>query len=178
MRYVANHIVQGFGSADNIGTNANFITSATTEPYTAFGAPYSTGCSGLAISVDSTGSLQAAFANLTYDSSAGVHGLALSPQNDFVYSADDMGDAVWVHSYNRSSTEVQEVQRISAPTGANPRHLAVHPRGKFTYVIYEELNELAVYTRDTTTGKLAETNQTYSLIPSSTNSNFPFCVRT
>lgn len=67
------------------------------------------------MSVDSTGSLQVVFSSLTYDSSAGVPVLALSPQNDFVYFADDMGDVVWVHSENSSSTDVHEVQRISAP---------------------------------------------------------------
>lgn len=119
------------------------------------------------MSVDSSGSLQSSFANVTYDSSAGVHGMALSPHNDFVYSADDMGNAVWVHSYNQSSAVVKEVQRIAAPTGSDPRHLAVHPAGLFVYVLYEASSELAVYSRNKVTGELINTNVTYSLIPSS-----------
>ncbi|KAF7551371.1 hypothetical protein G7Z17_g5049 [Cylindrodendrum hubeiense] len=145
-------------------TNANFIVASTAEPFTVFGAPYSTGCSSLAISVDS-GVLDTSFASLEYDSTAGVHGLALSPASDFVYSADDMGNAVWVHSYDNSSGAVEEVQRLSAPTGANPRHLAVHPNGLFVFVVYEELSEIAVYSRDIASGELISTNTTYSLIP-------------
>lgn len=136
------------------------------EPYTVFGAPFNLGCSALAISVDAAGSLQSPFANITYDNHAGVHGLALSPQADFIYSADDTGNAVWVHSYNQSSAVIKEVQRISAPDSSDPRHIAVHPAGLFVYIVYEKSNELAVYIRNKSTGRLVNTNITYSLIPS------------
>ena len=149
-----------------LGSNANYIIAATKEPYTVFGAPFALGCSALAISVDDAGSLQSPFANITYDNRAGVHGLALSPQNDFIYSADDMGNAVWVHYYNQSSAVTKEVQRTSAPDGSDPRHIAVHPAGLFVYVLYEKLSKLAVYTRNKSTGRLVNTNVTYSLIPS------------
>ncbi|KAH8898446.1 3-carboxy-cis,cis-mucoante lactonizing enzyme [Thozetella sp. PMI_491] len=148
-------------------SNANFIVSTTSDPYTVFGAPYSGGCASLAISVGESGMLEAAFANVTYDSAAGVHGLALSANNDFVYSADDMGNAVWAHSYDSATGTVEEIQYIAAPTGANPRHLIVHTNGLWVYVVYEELNQLAVYSRDNTTGLLTDTNTTYPLIPSS-----------
>lgn len=148
------------------GSNANFIVASAAEPFTVFGAPYNSGCSSLAISVDS-GALNTSFASLEYDSAAGVHGLALSPVNDFIYSADDMGNAIWVHSYDNSSGVVEEKQKVSAPTGANPRHLVVHPNGHFVFVLYEELSEIAVYSRDVASGQLTDTNTTYSLIPSS-----------
>ncbi|PCG88384.1 Lactonase, 7-bladed beta propeller [Penicillium occitanis (nom. inval.)] len=148
-------------------SNANYIVAAMIEPYTVFGAPFNLGCSALAISVDAAGSLQSSFANITYDNRAGVHGLALSTQADFIYSADDTGNAVWVHSYNQSSAVIKEVQRISAPGGSDPRHIAVHPAGLFVYVVYEKSNELPVYIRNKSTGRLVNTNITYSLIPSS-----------
>ncbi|KAF2177129.1 3-carboxy-cis,cis-mucoante lactonizing enzyme [Zopfia rhizophila CBS 207.26] len=146
-------------------SNANFLIAATAPSYTVFGVQYSGGCSAQAISVDATGALQRTISNLTYDSSAGVHGLDLSPDNDFVYSADDMGNAVWVHLFESTSGTAEQVQYLAAPTGANPRHLAVHPNGQWVYVVYEELNQLAVYSRDNTTGKLTDTNTTYPLIP-------------
>ncbi|RAO70373.1 uncharacterized protein BHQ10_006385 [Talaromyces amestolkiae] len=148
-------------------SNANYIVAAIKEPHAVFGAPFNLGCSALAISVDAAGSLQSSFANITYDNRAGVHGLALSPQADFIYSADDTGNAVWVHSYNQPSAVIKEVQRISAPDGSDPRHIAVHPAGLFVYVVYEKSNELAIYTRNKSTGRLVNTNVTYSLIPSS-----------
>jgi len=116
--------------------------------------------------VDAAGNLQSSFANITYDSSAAVHGLALSPQSDFIYSADDDGNAVWVHSYDQSSAVVKEVQRISAPDGSGPRHIVVHPAGLFVYAVYEKSNKVAVYTRNQSTGRLVDTNITYSIIPS------------
>ncbi|KAF2252018.1 3-carboxy-cis,cis-mucoante lactonizing enzyme [Trematosphaeria pertusa] len=153
-------------SSDCACSNANFLIAASTSPYTVFGAPYSNGCPAQAISVDERGVLQTTVANLTYGSSAGVHGLALSPENNFVYSADDMGNAVWVHSFVSTTRTAEQIQYLAAPTGANPRHLAVHPNGRWVYVIYEESNQLAVYSRNNTTGKLTDMNTTYPLIPS------------
>ncbi|KAF9881539.1 carboxy-cis, cis-muconate cyclase [Colletotrichum karsti] len=153
-------------------TNANFITSSTAPPYTVFGTPYGGGCSSLAITVDDNGVLQETTANVTYDSAAGVHGTDMSPNNDFIYSADDMGNAVWVHSYDNTTGAVTEVQYLAAAEGSDPRHLAVHPNGKWVYVVYEAASSIASYERDTTTGELTFTNTTYSLLPSGyTNSS-------
>lgn len=122
--------------------------------------------------MDDSGTLQEAFANVTYNSAAGVHGLGLSYDNEFIYSADDMGNSVWMHSYDSVTGTVTEVQSLSAPTGANPRHLAVHPNGQWVYVVYEEASEIAVFKRDNTTGKLTDTNTTYSLLPSCKSRSF------
>ncbi|KAF6787631.1 hypothetical protein CSOJ01_15176 [Colletotrichum sojae] len=147
-------------------SNANFITSSTASPYTVFGTPYGGGCSSLAIAVDDDGVLQEATANVTYNSAGGVHGTSMSPNNDFIYSADDMGNAVWAHSYDSTTGEVAEVQYLAAASGSNPRHLTVHPNGNWVYVVYEEANSIASYKRDTATGELTFTNTTYSLLPS------------
>lgn len=124
------------------------------------------------MSVDSTGTLAGIIANATYGNSSGVHGLALSANNDFLYSADDMGNAVWVHSVNATSGEIAEVQYLAAPTGADPRHMVVHPKGNYAYVVFEASSEIGVYSRDTTTGELTYTNITYPLLPTGyTNSS-------
>jgi carboxy-cis,cis-muconate cyclase len=152
-----------------IGNNANFVTALSKAPYTVFGTPYGSGCPTLAISTDSSGTLETTVANASYLDSSGVHGTALSPKNDFLYSADDMGNAVWVHSYDEATGVIREVQYLAAASGSNPRHLAVHPNGKWVYVVYEEANAIAAYERDTTTGKLEFHNETYSLLPSGDN---------
>jgi carboxy-cis,cis-muconate cyclase len=77
-----------------------------------------------------------------------------------------MGNAVWVHSYNRESGKIEEVQYLAAEEGSNPRHLTAHPNGKWVYVVYEEANSIAAYKRNTKTGKLEFRNETYSLLPS------------
>ncbi|KAL5315402.1 hypothetical protein ACEPPN_016269 [Leptodophora sp. 'Broadleaf-Isolate-01'] len=124
------------------------------------------------MSVDATGALTSIISNITYNSDAGVHGLALSSDNKFVYSADDMGNAVWVHSVNITSGEVTEVQYLAAPTSVDPRHMVVHPKGLFAYVVFEASSEIGVYSRNNTTGKLTYTNTTFPLLPNGyTNSS-------
>ncbi|KAJ4286851.1 hypothetical protein N0V90_013104 [Kalmusia sp. IMI 367209] len=165
--------------------NANFIAAGSIDPYTVFGVAYSTGCSAQAVTVDTSGALQSVAANLTYNGTSGVlvtfehaatrplltsnlkirHGLDLSPDNKFMYSADDMGNSVWTHSYDSTTETAQNLQRLIAPSGANPRHLAVHPNGEWVYVVYEEANSLAVYARDNESGLLTDMNSTYSLLP-------------
>ncbi|KAG4421100.1 hypothetical protein IFR04_005743 [Cadophora malorum] len=153
-------------------SNANYLITSTASPYFVFGAPYSTGCAGNVISVDSSGALVSIVGNITYQSGAGVHGLALSSDNKFVYSADDMGNAVWVHSVDTTAGEVAEVQYLAAPTGVDPRHMVVHPKGLFAYVVFEASSEIGVYYRDNNTGELTYTNTTYPLLPTGfTNSS-------
>lgn len=89
----------------------------------------------------------------------------MSPNQDFLYSADDIGNAVWVHSYDNTTGAVEEVQYLAAASGSDPRHLTVHPNGKWVYVVYEAASSVAAYERDTTTGELTFTNTTYSLLP-------------
>ena len=123
------------------------------------------------ISVDSSGALVSIVGNITYQSGASVHGLALSSDNKFVYSADDMGNAVWVHSVDTTTGEVAEVQYLAAPTGVDPRHMVVHPKGLFAYVVFEASSEIGVYYRDNNTGELTYTNTTYPLLPTGTSSH-------
>lgn len=157
------------------GANVSDTTSCTLSvslalqhksPGTIFGVSYDAGCSGVAISVDSSGALVSQIANLTYDTSAGIHGLAISPDSQFVYSADDMGSRVWAHSYDGDTTlNYSSVTGIQELAGSGARHLVVHPNGNWLYVVYESANEIAVYSRDATTGELTNTNETYSLLP-------------
>jgi carboxy-cis,cis-muconate cyclase len=108
--------------------------------------------------------LDSVISNATYDSAGGVHGTSLSAGSDFLYSADDMGNAVWVHSINEDGT-VTEIQYLAAASDSDPRHLTAHPNGNWVYVVYEAGNSVASYSRDSTTGELTFTNTTYSLLP-------------
>jgi carboxy-cis,cis-muconate cyclase len=78
-----------------------------------------------------------------------------------------MGNAVWTHSFNSTTGIATELQYLGAPPGADPRHLATHPNGQWVYVVYEKLNQLAVYKRDVSTGLLTDMKTTYPLIPES-----------
>ncbi|KAL4947991.1 hypothetical protein BDW69DRAFT_102971 [Aspergillus filifer] len=157
-------VYQGSASIPGSCDWALYIVSSTEPPFTAFGAPYSKGCPGQVITADATGTLRSVVANISYSSISGVHGLALSSDNRFIYSADDMGSAVWVHSYDAISNKVSMVQQLNV-TG-NPRHLTVHPHGSYVYVVLETSNEVAVFNRDLISGRLSATNTTFSLLPS------------
>ncbi|KAI1853915.1 hypothetical protein JX265_012600 [Neoarthrinium moseri] len=148
-------------------SNSNFITASHVEPYPVYGVPYTTGCDALAMHVDDSGSISGIFGNLTYNADCGIHGLALSADGNFVYSAADAGNAVWAHGVDAHADTVTELQYIAAPSSSNPRHLAVHPNSAFVFVVYEEACQLAVFRRDEMTGTLLDTNITYPLIPAS-----------
>lgn len=144
----------------------------TVSPYSIFGVAYDSGCSGVAISVDSSGALVSQIANLTYDTSAGIHGLAIAPDSQYVYSADDMGSRVWAHSYDGdASVNYSSVVELQELSGAGARHLTVHPNGLWVYVVFESANEIGVFSRDADTGDLTDTNTTYSLIPDDLSAN-------
>lgn len=116
--------------------------------------------------VDSSGALVAQIANVDYDADAGVHGLALSPDGKFVYSADDMGSKVWVHSYDGDTAlNYSSVAAVQDIDGSGARHLVVHPNGKWLYLIHESANEIGVYSRNSTTGEVTDLGETHSLLP-------------
>lgn len=145
--------------------NANFISVATESPYQVFGTPYGGACPSIVIAVDNAGTLGSVSGNVTYDTSAGVHGSDLSPDNKFFYSADDIGNGVWVHSYDSTTGTVEELQHLQAASDSDPRHITVHPNGGWAFAVYEAASSIASYERDNTTGLLTFTNTTYSLLP-------------
>ncbi|KAH0427966.1 carboxy-muconate cyclase [Colletotrichum camelliae] len=148
-------------------TNSNFVMVSTVEPYPVYGVPYTVGCPALAMNVDNSGALSDIFGNLMYNSTCGIHGMSLTGDGKFVYSAADAGKAVWTHSVDAVDGTVTELQYLAAPSDSDPRHLAVHPNGNLVYVVYEAACKLAVYSRDQATGMLTDTNTTYPLIPES-----------
>jgi carboxy-cis,cis-muconate cyclase len=151
----------------NCSAKAIFVVAATESPYAVYGTPFGgTADCGSVMSVDENGVLSSVIQNYTYKSTSGVHGMALDSTNSFLYSADDTGNALWTHSVNNATGKVTLVSSITGPvTGADPRHVTVHPEGQYLYVILEGANELAQYTIDAT-GIPSFENVTYPLIPS------------
>lgn len=121
------------------------------------------------MSVDqNTGALIETIQNYTNDEDSAVHGYAISPGSQFLFSADDAGNQLWSHSIDSTTGEVTFISKLEAPSeGADPRKVAVHPNGTYIYVLLEGSSEVAVYTYDATTGVPTFTNVTYSLLPSS-----------
>jgi carboxy-cis,cis-muconate cyclase len=156
-------------------SKAIFVVAASESPYAVYGTPFgNTADCGTVMSVDENGILSEVIQNYTYKSTSGVHGLALDSTNSFIYSADDSANTLWTHKVDNTTGELTLVSSISGPvSGADPRHVAVHPKGQYLYVIFEGANELAQYTIDKSTGIPSFENVTYPLIPSgSSNSDY------
>ncbi|KAF2471767.1 carboxy-cis,cis-muconate cyclase [Lindgomyces ingoldianus] len=150
-------------------TKPIFIVAETKKPYTVYGVPFggSAGC-GSVMSVDKNGALNQVIQNLTYLSTSGVHGMALNAENTFIYSADDSANSIWTHAVDPTSGELEFVSRLGGPsTGSDPRHVAIHPNGKYLYVLLEGSSQVALYSIDPSSGIPSYTNITYPLIPSS-----------
>ena len=101
------------------------------------------------MSVTSNGTLSNVEQDYVHSTSSSVHGLALSPDQQILYSPDDSGNAVWTHCVNQTTGALTYVTKLSGPvTGADPRHVAVHPSGQYMYVVLEGSNELGIYEID------------------------------
>lgn len=146
-----------------------FQVADTQPPYAVYGCynGANAGC-GSVMSVDQdTGTLIETIQNYTNDEDSAVHGTAISPGPQFLFSADDAGNQLWSHRIDSTTGEVTFISKLEGPSeGADPRHVAVHPNGTYIYVLLEGSSEVAVYTYDATTGVPAFTNVTYSLLPS------------
>lgn len=149
------------------GSQAIFVESSSLSPYMVYGATFGGNRScGNVLSVDESGSISQIIQAFDYGPGSGVHGLALGPGNGILYSADDSGNAIWTHSVDPKTGQLEFLDRIAAPTfRSDPRHITVHPKGNYAYVIFEGTNKLALYTIDPDTKKLAY-SKSFSLIPS------------
>lgn len=116
--------------------------------------------------VDSSGALSTIVQNYTYGTTSGVHGMAMNANGSVLYSADDTGNALWTHSVDGETGEVTLVSSFAGPVaGSDPRHVSVHPVGKYLYVVLEGANQLAQYSIDQSSGVPSFGNKTWPLVP-------------
>jgi carboxy-cis,cis-muconate cyclase len=119
----------------------------------------------MAISVLKDGNLANITQTWKYGNNSAIHGLALGPNSDHLYSADYGGDAVWTHQIHRNGKAIVSCRTLALTNGSHPRHLAVHPNGTYLYVLMETTNILTTYSLDLDTGCPTDETITYSLIP-------------
>lgn len=144
-------------------THGIFIVAADRAPYNVYADPFGN-CANI-IGVDESGTLSTNLQNISFYSDSGVHGLAFDPTGQYIYAADDSGNAIWTYKVDNATGLLTHVSDISAPSsGANPRHATVHPKGTYLYVILESANEVAQYSINPTTHVPEFTNVTYSLL--------------
>jgi 6-phosphogluconolactonase len=97
-----------------------------------------------------------------------AHSIDLSPDNRFAI-VDDLGlDETLVYKFDsaKGSLTLNDPPFAQANPGAGPRHFALHPTGKFGYVINEMGSTVSVFQYDAANGVLHPL-QTISTIPKS-----------
>jgi carboxy-cis,cis-muconate cyclase len=144
-----------------------FVMAASQAPYSVYSCEWGTTTSFVAvIQVSTNGSIASLGQSLEYASGSGVHGLALSPDQRYLYSADDPGNAVWTHQVKADGT-LAYVGKLTAPSnGSDPRHVDVHPSGNYLYVVLEKTNQVAIYSIDPQTRLPSASSQLVPVIPS------------
>lgn len=99
-----------------------------------------------------------------------THSIDLTPDEHFAF-VDDLGlDEVLVYKFDASTGSLTPndppFEKIDA--GSGPRHLALHPNGKFAYVLGEIKGTVTVFSADLVTGTL-QSLQTISTLPKDFN---------
>lgn len=97
-----------------------------------------------------------------------AHSIDLSPDNRFAI-VDDLGlDETLVYKFDseKGSLTINDPAFAKAAPGAGPRHFALHPSGKFGYVIDEMGSTVAAFSFDAAGGVLRPL-QTISILPKS-----------
>lgn len=86
------------------------------------------------------------------------HSIYADATNRFVYSCDLGTDQIWIFSLDAERGTLTPLTPASAatPTGTGPRHLALHPNGKFIYANNEYGMSVTAFSRDPQTGALTE----------------------
>ena len=95
-----------------------------------------------------------------------AHSVTVDSESRFAYVADLGADKVFMYRFDATagSLAAGDPPSASLAPGAGPRHFAIHPRGRFAYVINELSCTLAVFSRDPNNGRLTEV-QTVSTLP-------------
>jgi 6-phosphogluconolactonase len=95
-----------------------------------------------------------------------AHSINLDSDNRFAYVADLGLDKIMIYRFGaeQGSLTANDPPFAAVDPGAGPRHFAIHPNGRFGYVINELHCTITAFTRDATRGGLTAL-QTISTLP-------------
>jgi 6-phosphogluconolactonase len=96
-----------------------------------------------------------------------AHQIIVDGSNRFAYVADLGLDKVMIYRFDAAEGKLSpnDPPFATVPPGSGPRHVALHPSGRFAYVINEMKCTLTSFTRDPKTGALTAID-TISTLPS------------
>ena len=95
-----------------------------------------------------------------------AHSINLDSANRFAYVADLGLDKILIYRFDQAKglLALNDPPSASVKPGAGPRHFAIHPTGRFAYVINEINCTITAFTNDSTKGELKEIH-TVSTLP-------------
>jgi 6-phosphogluconolactonase len=101
-----------------------------------------------------------------------AHSVNLDANGRHAYVADLGLDKVMIYGFDpaKGALTPNEPPSASLPPGSGPRHFAIHPAGRFAYVINELLLTVTAFARNAESGALTPI-QTISTLPPGTASN-------
>jgi 6-phosphogluconolactonase len=96
-----------------------------------------------------------------------AHSINLDPANRFAYVADLGLDKILIYRFDQAKglLTLNDPSSASVKPGAGPRHLAIHPTGKFVYVINEIDCTITAFSNDSAKGELREIHTLTTLPP-------------
>ncbi len=95
-------------------------------------------------------------ANAKRQESSHVHSATFSSDGRFLYVANLGTDKVYCYELNTQTGKLRplSIPSVSVQPGAGPRHFALHPNGRFAYLVEELISSVATFSRDPKTGIL------------------------
>ena len=94
-----------------------------------------------------------------------AHSATLSADSKHVYVADLGNDRVYMYDLAKGKPEANSVPFVTVNKGSGPRHMAMHPNGRFAYLVQELTSSMAVFSRNPKTGVLALTQENIATLP-------------
>jgi 6-phosphogluconolactonase len=92
-----------------------------------------------------------------------THCVIPSDHGKFVYAADLGLDKVLVYLINRSTGKLSLQSEASVKPGAGPRHLVLHPKGRYAYLAEEMSSTISAFSVDKSTGALTHMQRVSAL---------------
>jgi carboxy-cis,cis-muconate cyclase len=169
LTFQSNLTLRGRCDGGNYRRGTTSVIAEQRAPYNIFGAGRSPCGNVIASKVD--GSFDRIVQNISYQPSSRVHGMALDQENAYLYSADVSANGIWTHKVDPvMGTLTNPKFKTHSEANSRPRRLALHPQGRYLYVLLSKTNKLAVYeiNMQASGPQLTNTGLTYNLVPPGT----------
>ncbi|KAI1331226.1 carboxy-cis,cis-muconate cyclase [Xylariaceae sp. FL0255] len=129
------------------GSKSIFVNAYQEPPYTVYGNYYygNAWCSSV-MSVHENGTLDRIIQEYVYSPGSAVHGTAFSPNGEFMFSTDTLGNLIWTHRIDPKTGILSNLSKIRGPEeGSGPRHATTDYSGTHLYVVFEEASLVGQY---------------------------------